>query len=513
MKPAPDPLLGQDVGGYIVEEVLGEGGMGLVYRARHPILNRHFAIKVLRPEVAHDDDLSGHFMREAQTLSSLKHPNIIDIVGFGQLDAQRQYMVMEFLEGRTLEAELMHGPLLPDRALAVADQVLDALVAAHSVEVVHRDLKPSNVFLSRMSGGSELVKLLDFGLARQAPVAMDTKTSGPLLASVAAGTPEYVAPEQARGLSANKHSDLYSFGVVLFEMLVGERPFRPAPGEQDPVRRLLTMHAKVEAPLLSTASSVSMPPELEALVADLLKKKPEERPSSAQTARARLQQVRRALQQQETQQRRNPLLELSEPAASPVKSPSPRALPLPPSVDPLPELALQRRSGKAWLLGLGLMLALAGSAWWLRSPAEAAPVAEPAPPPPPSAAVEPTPAPPPPVVTAPPPAEADELQPLGALAPPRAKKIVPKKAPPTAGTVMLEVSRATCEPNDRWRQAARTHLQELQQAAASASDPGAWTRFEKAESSLTASIGRASTGADCEAVDRAIEQLARTYTP
>src|SRR3954468_5591816 len=103
---ADDSLLGQNVGGYIVEQPLGEGGMGLVYRARHPILNRRFAIKVLRPEVAADASVSRNFVREAQTLSGLKHPHIVDIVGFGPLDESRQYMVMEFLEGRTLEDEL-----------------------------------------------------------------------------------------------------------------------------------------------------------------------------------------------------------------------------------------------------------------------------------------------------------------------------------------------------------------------------------------------------------------------
>lgn len=167
---AADDLIGKEVGGYIVESPVGEGGMGLVYRARHPILNRHFAIKVLRPEAAADARISENFEREAQTLSSLKHPHIIDIVGFGVLADGRQYMVMEFVKGQTLYQELEQGGQLElHRALKLADQILDGLDAAHSVGVIHRDLKPSNVLIAKVSGGSEVLKLLDFGLAKQQP--------------------------------------------------------------------------------------------------------------------------------------------------------------------------------------------------------------------------------------------------------------------------------------------------------------------------------------------------------
>jgi len=491
-QPQADPLLGRDVGGYVVETPLGEGGMGLVYRARHPILNRHFAVKVLRPEVAADATLSTSFIREAQTLSSLKHPNIIDIVGFGQLDAQQQYMVMEFLEGHTLEAELLrHGRLTPERALALADQVLDGLVAAHSVEVVHRDLKPSNVFLARVSGGAELVKLLDFGLARQQPEQLMSDDARPALASVAAGTPEYVAPEQASGLAANKHSDLYSFGVMLFEMLTGARPFQPSEGEQDPVRALIQMHARTPAPNLSSVVQHTFPEELETLVADLLAKDPKDRPSSAQTVRSRLQQVQRSLAQQLTQQRRNPLLDVSE-------APSPK--------EPEPEtLAVQRRSLATWLVvPVVAFLALVG--WWLFG------LKEDAPPPAPAVAVAPPP------VPVPLPAPAVKEAPLEELTPlppaPKPEKPAPALVVPSPKRVStkVEVTRASCEPTERWKQIARTHLQELQEAAAGSTDPKAWPRFERAEPALSTAITNASTGADCESVDRWIQDLARSFS-
>ena len=179
-----DPLVGREVGGYVIEKALGEGGMGLVYQARHPFLGRRFAVKVLRPELAADEKLSSNFVREAQTLSGLKHPHIIDIVGFGPLDGQRQYMVMEFLEGSTLEAELEeHGALPVHRVLELSEEILDGLEAAHSIDVIHRDLKPSNVFLARVSGGTQVVKLLDFGLAKLQPQELGADLNAPFAAA------------------------------------------------------------------------------------------------------------------------------------------------------------------------------------------------------------------------------------------------------------------------------------------------------------------------------------------
>lgn len=290
-----DPLLGTSVSGYRIERLMGEGGMALVYQARHEVIDRRFAIKVLRPEVAADELLAKNFLREAQTLSALRHPNIVDIVGFGPLPDGRQAMVMEFLEGLTLEQEMAKGQLTIDRALFVADQALKALEAAHSVEVIHRDLKPANVFLAHGSGGVEVVKLLDFGLSRQQPAQMGPAglRVAPQAQSMVAGTPEYVAPEQALGGAPDKSSDLYTFGVMLFEMLTGRLPFEPGPLALDRVSELLLAHANQKAPS-PEALGVALPHEVSVLLRELLEKKASARPASASVVRVRLAQARAA---------------------------------------------------------------------------------------------------------------------------------------------------------------------------------------------------------------------------
>jgi eukaryotic-like serine/threonine-protein kinase len=283
-----DPLVGREVGGYVIEKALGEGGMGLVYQARHPFLGRRFAVKVLRPELAADQQLSSNFVREAQTLSGLKHPHIIDIVGFGPLDGQRQYMIMEFLEGRTLEAELEeHGALPVHRVLSLAEEILDALEAAHSIDVIHRDLKPSNVFLAKVSGGNTMVKLLDFGLAKLQPQALAGDAGASVAKSTIAGTPDYIAPEQALGKGVSKLSDLYSFGVMLYEVLKGEKLFSARFMSLDPIHDLIDHHLHSSPPKLGEA----FPEELERLVAELLEKDPTKRPQSVQLVRQRIRRI------------------------------------------------------------------------------------------------------------------------------------------------------------------------------------------------------------------------------
>jgi tRNA A-37 threonylcarbamoyl transferase component Bud32 len=470
----PDALVGKNVGGYIIEETLGEGGMGLVYRARHPILKRHFAVKVLRPEAAADASVSGNFEREAQTLSSLKHPHIIDIVGFGALDENRQFMVMEFLQGHTLEAELTKkGRMSPARALDLADQILDALSAAHSVDIIHRDLKPSNVLLATVSGGAEVVKLLDFGLAKHQPETMLGANQSVIVAgaSMMSGTPEYVAPEQALGKPASKASDLYSFGVMFFEMLTGFQPFLPGEKELDRVRALLTMHLHQPAPLIGTvAPGAHFAPELEALVAELLRKDPATRPPSAAEVRTRLQKV----------------------AVAPAVAPAPRR-------GPAPMIAA----------AIALVAVGAGGWWWSQRAPDAPLVVEPprqlpAAPDPVAVKVDPAPAP----VPAPAPAPVHVAPKVEPVAPkPEAPKVV------TFRTPRVEIRKSGCEPSERWRAAAMAQMQELQQAAAALNSKKAWALFERAEPELTEAISHASTGVECDAVESKISQLARTFKP
>src|SRR5262245_57190175 len=205
----PDPLIGQRLGDFIVEQPLASDGSAVVYRARHPLIGRLAAIKVLKPEFAADTQQTDRFLKEAQALSAIKHRGIIEIIGFGNTPDGRQYMTTEFLDGESLEAVIAReAPMPAVRVLGLVDEVLQALSAAHKSGVVHRDLKPSNVFLARQSTGERIVKLLDFGLAKQSPVTLAQVVEGPLAkASLVAGTPEYIAPEQARGLAPTPRTD------------------------------------------------------------------------------------------------------------------------------------------------------------------------------------------------------------------------------------------------------------------------------------------------------------------
>ena len=205
-----DPLVGTLVGGrYRIRALLGEGGMGQVYLAVHEAIEKKVALKVLRPQLSSKRDIVTRFQQEAISASRIKHPNVLDVFDFGQLDNGCFFLAMELLEGHDLSEELAQGqPLPPARAVAIGLQVSRALGAAHAAGVVHRDLKPENVFLQRRPDGTEEVKLVDFGIA-QLRSADDAAQSQPrrrrlTRTGMIFGTPEYMAPEQAAGLSADR---------------------------------------------------------------------------------------------------------------------------------------------------------------------------------------------------------------------------------------------------------------------------------------------------------------------
>ena len=233
-----DPMLGKVVAGrYRLEARLGEGGMGVVYRARHVLIDRVVALKLIRPDLRGETHLRAWMLREARAANRVDHAHIIDIHDIGETEEGELYLVMEYLVGTPLSQELAKGPMPIARAIDILEQMCAALARAHDLGVIHRDLKSDNILLTARGGRKDFVKILDFGLAA---IARD-----PRLAPKGAvfGTPEYMSPEQARGEEAVPHSDLYALGVLLFEMLTGQLPFRSSDREQ-----LLEMQRTAPAP-------------------------------------------------------------------------------------------------------------------------------------------------------------------------------------------------------------------------------------------------------------------------
>jgi hypothetical protein len=216
---------GTRLGSYEILNALGRGGMGEVYRARHVKLGRDVAVKILPEEFAADSGRRLRFEREARTASSLNHPNIVTIYDIAEHEGTT-YIAMELVEGRTLRELLAEGALSIDETLEIAQQIADGLAKAHAAGIVHRDLKPDNVMVTP----DGLVKILDFGLAKPMPTLADGESALPTLPQVTTegalvGTPRYMSPEQLSGSDVDQNSDQFSFGIVLYEMLGGRRPF------------------------------------------------------------------------------------------------------------------------------------------------------------------------------------------------------------------------------------------------------------------------------------------------
>ena len=341
-------FFGQTLGErYRIVSLLGSGGMGDVYLAEHVLLGKRMAVKVLKPELSRDEDLVQRFQQEAIAASRIGQENIVSVTDFGRTPEGAFYFVMEALAGEDLGALLRRVVALPlERALPLLAQVARALCAAHAEGIVHRDLKAENVMVLARDDGTDWVKVLDFGISKMSDAA---SASNPRLtqAGVLMGTPNYMAPEQARGEPVDARSDVYSFGILIYEVLTGTLPF------QAPTLTAVLLKQMTEAPEPPSLRrpELGLPPELEATIMRTLEKDPARRPQTMAEVRDSLVRV--------MQQLRGGVLPLSKPLAP--RSPEMGA------VGGLERTYVSkshppptRRAGRAvvWVLGVAFLLGL-----------------------------------------------------------------------------------------------------------------------------------------------------------
>jgi serine/threonine-protein kinase len=325
------PLIGRVVAGtYRIERVLDEGAMGTVFVAEHLRLPRRVAVKVLSKSMTGVGQARARFEAEAEAISRLSHPHIVQILDFDRTETGDAYLVMELLEGESLERRLMAEQRLDlGSALTVTQQIASALSAAHRASVVHRDLKPANVFLVEMPDGSLFVKLLDFGISKRTDIAQGLTAEFDVI-----GTPDYMCPEQASGATCrvDARGDQYSLAVIVWEMLTGTLPFSGAS-----VSEVLRHVVSSPAPLLSSLHPF-LPRELDAVMQRALAKKPEDRFADVVTFANELSwaaersSVRYSIPLREpprdgsTKRQRDTLLPLPDEQSLPPRSASPRSL-------------------------------------------------------------------------------------------------------------------------------------------------------------------------------------------
>jgi len=270
-----DSLIGSELDGrYVIEAILGEGGMGRVYRARHKMLGKQFAIKVLHPELAASKSLASRFIAEARSASSIKSPHVIDISDFGALEDGTGYFVMEYLDGPSLQDVLDEDRYLAlDKLVAIGSQVARGLAKAHELNVVHRDLKPTNVMIVHPDGKLRSV-ILDFGIAKHPT---SDSRSAVTRAGVRVGTPEYMAPEQIDDRPVDGRTDVYALGIMLYELSAGRRPF----DAESNAELLMSQMYEPARPIKEVNPRADCPPELQAIIDRCLEKDPEDRYASA----------------------------------------------------------------------------------------------------------------------------------------------------------------------------------------------------------------------------------------
>ncbi|MGE0785572.1 MAG: protein kinase [Sandaracinaceae bacterium] len=278
MPPTVDPLIGRLLlGRYRVLSAVGEGGMGRVYSAEQQMgtATRRVAIKVLHDKLSRDERVRQRFHRECAIVIKLNHPNTIQFYDFGELEDGRLFIVMEFIEGHSLTDEIAKGPMLPSRVDRIVAQIAGSLEEAHQEEIVHRDLKPDNILLTTRGGEPDFVKVCDFGIAKA--VKEDKSSPGITMEGTIIGTPQYMSPEQLTGGAIDGRSDVYSLGLITFEMLTGQRPHHAS----TPLE-WATWHTTGAPPSLDAYEATRyVDGRYKSAIARALHKRPDDRPAGA----------------------------------------------------------------------------------------------------------------------------------------------------------------------------------------------------------------------------------------
>ncbi|HUS67108.1 MAG TPA: serine/threonine-protein kinase [Kofleriaceae bacterium] len=284
--PAADPglLPGDKVGEYQVTGTLGAGGMGTVYQGVHPLIGKKVAIKVLNAGLSQDGSMVQRFVQEARSVNQIGHRNIVDIFAFGQLPSGRHYFIMEYLPGKSLRTRLAEGPLAYAEAFSVIGDVCEALAAAHAEGIVHRDLKPDNIHLVEAKSGERTVKLLDFGIAKLLKHDDTVAAQHQTRSGVPMGTPLFMSPEQCLGKPVDARTDIYSLGVIMFEMFTGQLPFAGA-------SYIETVNGHLSQPPPKPTELADIPDALERVILHCLQKDAAARPQTVTALRAALAEV------------------------------------------------------------------------------------------------------------------------------------------------------------------------------------------------------------------------------
>jgi serine/threonine protein kinase len=286
-KPAEDTILGTILDGkYRLDSFLSRGGMGAVFRGTHVMLGRPVAVKMINQDLVTSPEIVRRFQREARAATQFKHPNVVDVYDLGQTANGTLYIVMELVSGASLKESIRtRGPVEPQRIVRILGQVCDGLAQAHRRNIIHRDLKPQNIMLTVDASGTETAKIVDFGIAKTFEADANTQLTA---TGSTLGTPHYMSPEQATGSAVDGRSDIYSLGVILYEMLTGEVPFN------DPsLPSVLIKHmSEPPQPPSLRRPDLNLPPALEAVAMRCLAKSPSDRFENVETMAGAL---RRAL--------------------------------------------------------------------------------------------------------------------------------------------------------------------------------------------------------------------------